>query len=82
MALAAMIRGAPKARGMAGIAEKITVGSPSRSSSRVIVAPQRLQVPQVAVRMTAWTPAARSSSPISRPKRRARSIGAPAPTVA
>lgn len=81
IALAGMILEAQNAIGIAGIAENITVGRPNRSSSRAIVAPQRLQVPQVAVRMTAWTPAASNSSPISRPKRRARSMGAPAPTV-
>ena len=37
---------------LAGTDEKNTVGSPLRSISRIIVAPQRLQVPQVATSST------------------------------
>ena len=51
------------------IVETCTVGSPARSSSRAIAAPQRVLVPHVDVRMTASTPAARSFSAISAPIR-------------
>jgi hypothetical protein len=46
-----------------------TVGKPARSSSFAIAAPQRVLVPQVEVKMTASTPAARNFSAISRPMR-------------
>jgi len=48
-----------------------TIVNPAFSISFTIVAPQRVQVPQVEVRMTASTPAALMSSAISRPIRAA-----------
>jgi hypothetical protein len=44
-----------------------TVGSPARSSSVVIAAPQRVLVPQVLVRITASTPASFRCAAMSRP---------------
>src|SRR5438876_361796 len=63
------MRLAPTITATGVMVETCTVGSPARSSSRVIAAPQRVLVPQVEVRMTASTPAARSFSAISRPMR-------------
>jgi hypothetical protein len=48
-----------------------TIGKPARSISLSIVAPQRVQVPQVEVMMTASTPSALRCSTISRPMRAA-----------
>lgn len=53
----------------------------SRSTSFATVAPERLPAPQVAVEMAACTPSFFTPDPISRPKRLARSMGAPLPTV-
>ncbi len=55
------IRGTPTDAGMVGIAVHRATGIPRRSISFAIVAPQRLQVPQVAVRMAACTWASNSS---------------------
>ena len=54
---------------------------PSRSSSFVIVAPQRLQLPQVATSRAACTPASLNSRATSRPIRFALVTGVPLPTV-
>jgi hypothetical protein len=54
-------RGTPIAMGMLGMAEQKATGMPARSISLAIVDPQRLQVPQVAVRMAAWMPASLNS---------------------
>ena len=43
------------------------VGIPARSISFAIVAPQRLQVPQVATSTQAWTPASMNCFAISAP---------------
>ena len=52
-----------------------------RSISLTIVAPQRVQVPQVDVNITAVTPSATSLSAISAPKRFAFATAVPLPTV-
>jgi len=57
------------------------VGRPARSSSFVIVAPQRVPVPQVEVRMTACTPSSFSLAAISLPNLLAFSIVVPLPVV-
>lgn len=61
------IRLAPTRSAMLMRTVVMTTGMPARSISFASVAPLRVPVPQVAVRMTAWTPAAFSSSAISRP---------------
>ena len=66
---AGTMRLAPTMTATGVIVETCTVGNPARSSSFAIAAPQRVLVPQVEVRMTASTPAARSFSAISRPIR-------------
>jgi hypothetical protein len=57
------------------------VGMPARSISLANVAPQRVLVPQVPERITAWTPASSSSPAISRPNLAAASTGVPFPVV-
>ena len=69
MPAADTMRLAPTITATGVMVETCTVGSPARSSSLVIAAPQRVLVPQVEVRMTASTPASRSFSAISRPMR-------------
>ena len=69
MPAACTMRLAPTITATGVMVETCTVGSPARSSSRAIAAPQRVLVPQVEVRMTASTPAARSCSAISAPMR-------------
>jgi hypothetical protein len=59
-----------------------TVGRPARSSSLTIVAPQRVQVPHVLVRITACTPSFTSRAAISLPKRCAWATEVALPTVA
>ncbi len=63
------------------IVQMWAVGSPARSSSVAIAAPQRVLVPQVEVRITASTPAARRCAAISRPRRRLFSSGLLRPQV-
>ena len=63
------MRLAPTITATGVIVETCTVGSPARSSSFAIAAPQRVLVPQVEVRMTPCTPAALSFAAISRPIR-------------
>ena len=69
MPAAGTIRLAPTITATGVIVETCTVGSPARSSSLAIAAPQRVLVPQVEVRMTASTPASRSFAAISLPMR-------------
>ncbi len=66
---AVTIRFAPTITATGVIVETCTVGRPAFSSSLAIAAPQRVLVPQVEVRMTASTRAARSLAAISRPMR-------------
>ena len=72
---------APTVCGTMGIALMTATGIPARSSSFVIVAPQRLQLPQVGTMMTAPTPASSNSSTISRPNCLALPIEVWLPTV-
>ena len=58
---------APTESGIIGIAVIWTVGMFTRSSSFAIVAPQRLQLPQVATSTTAPTSASLSSSAMPSP---------------
>lgn len=76
------IRLAPTVYGTMGMALSKATGIPARSSSFAIVAPQRLQLPQVATRITAPTPADDSSSTIRSPIRRAAFTAVPLPVVA
>jgi hypothetical protein len=69
MPAAGTTRFAPTITATGVIVETCTVGNPAFSSSLAIAAPQRVLVPQVEVRMTASTRAARSFSAISRPMR-------------
>ena len=55
------IRFAPTVREIGTIVHTCTVGMPARSSSLTSVAPQRVHVPHVDVRITAWTPASLSA---------------------
>ena len=66
---AGTMRLAPTITATGVMVETCAVGRPARSSSFAIAAPQRVLVPQVEVRITASTPAARSCSAISRPMR-------------
>ena len=67
MATAGTMRLAPTVREMGVTVQTWTTGIPTRSISFTIVAPQRVQVPQVEVSITPSTPAALSSAPISLP---------------
>ena len=81
MAIAGTILFAPTVWEIGTIVQTCTTGS-LRSISFTIVAPQRVQVPQVEVRMTAVTPSATSLSAISAPNRLALATAVPLPTVA
>ena len=80
MARPGMIRLGPIDSASGTIVEMKAVGIPCRSNSFAIVAPQRVHVPQVAVKMTPSTDEARSSRAISPAKRRALVVLAPLPT--
>ena len=67
MVVAFTIRDAPTPSARLKRVVTRAVGSPARSNSFCIVAPLRVPVPQVAVRITPWTPAAVSSAAISSP---------------
>ena len=58
-----------------------TMGMPYLSISFTIVAPQRVQVPQVEVRITPSTPAAFNSAPIWVPNSLALLTAVPVPVV-
>jgi len=58
-----------------------TIGMPERSMVFTIVAPQRVQVPQVDTRMTPSTSSSCSFSSISFPIRSASACVVPVPTV-
>lgn len=75
------MRGAPTCSAMVTRLVITAVGIPERSNSLASVDPQRVPVPQVAVRIAACTPALRSSAAHSTPKRRAVATGVPLPTV-
>jgi hypothetical protein len=76
-----MTRGTPRLRGITGTADTSATGIPLRSISNAIVAPQRLQVPHVAVMITPSTRSRRRSSEISRPNLPACSTEVDTPTV-
>jgi hypothetical protein len=76
------IRGAPTRSATDTRLQSKAVGMPARSNSFASVAPQRVPVPQVAVRIAAWIPARRSSAAHSTPKRRAFGTVVPLPVVA
>ena len=81
MAMAGTILFAPTVREMGTMVQMCTTGRPARSISLTIVAPQRVQVPQVEVRMTAVTPSAMSLRAISSAKRFELATAVPLPTV-
>jgi CRISPR type III-A-associated RAMP protein Csm5 len=72
---------APTDCDMVVIVAMCTIGMPYFSISFTIVAPQRVQVPQVEVRMTPSTPASFSSLPISAPNLIAFPTAVPVPVV-
>ncbi len=80
MAIAGTILFAPTVWEIGTIVQTCTTGS-LRSISFTIVAPQRVQVPQVEVRMTAVTPSATSLLTISAPNLLALATAVPFPTV-
>lgn len=63
------MRWAPTRSAMLMRAVTVTTGMPARSISLASVAPLRVPVPQVAVRIAAWTPWAFMSCAISAPRR-------------
>lgn len=73
--------GAPVVNAKLNNAEMNATGIPAFSISLAIVAPQRLQVPQVATIITASTVAAFSSCAISRPILFESATGVPLPDV-
>ncbi|OQB44814.1 MAG: hypothetical protein BWY01_01635 [Synergistetes bacterium ADurb.Bin155] len=82
MATAGTILFAPTVSEMGTMVQTWTTGSPALSISLTIVAPQRVQVPQVEVTITASTLASLSFWAISVPKRLALPTEVPLPTVA
>lgn len=76
------MRFAPTVREMGTIEHTCAVGIPARSSSLTSVAPQRVQVPHVEVKITACTFASRRVVATSAPKARARATEVALPTVA
>jgi len=82
MAIAGTIRFAPTVIEMGVTVQTWTTGMPALSISFTIVAPQRVHVPQVEVRMTASTPSARSFCENSAAKAFALLTAVPFPTVA
>ena len=67
MAMLGTIRLAPTVLEIVTIEQTCAAGKPTRSSSLTIVAPQRVHVPHVDVRITASTPAFFSRDAISTP---------------
>lgn len=72
---------APTVRDIGTTVHMWTIGSPARSISFNIVAPQRVQVPQVDVNITAVTPSAINSLAIASPNFLAEATAVPFPTV-
>jgi hypothetical protein len=75
------VRFVPTMVAIVGSAVMNTVGIPARSISLLSVAPQRVPVPQVPVRITAWMPASRRRSAISCPNFAAVATGVELPVV-
>jgi len=82
MATAGMILFAPTVLEMGIMVQICTVRMPALSISFAIVAPQRVQDPQVELMMTALTPSLTRSSAISWAKCLALATEVPLPTVA
>ena len=82
IATAGTIRLAPTVLEMGTMLQMCTVGIPALSISFAIVAPQRVQVPQVELMMTASTPSRVRSLAISRANFMAFATDVPFPTVA
>ncbi len=81
MATAGTILLAPTVKEMGVTVHTCTTAIPALSISFTIVAPQRVQVPQVLVRMTACTPSFTSSWAISVANAAAFATDVPLPTV-
>ena len=81
MAWAPEIRAAPTVWEMGVTVQMWAAGMPAFSICLTIVAPQRVQVPQVEVRMTPSTPADTSTSAISFPMRVASATEVELPVV-
>ena len=79
--MAGTIRFAPTVMEIGVTVQICTTGIPALSISFTIVAPQRVQVPQVEVRMTASTPSARSFLENSAAKAFAEATAVPFPVV-
>ena len=75
------ILGAPTRSAIDVRLQMSAVGMPARSSSLASVAPQRVPVPQVEVRMAARAPEWRRSAAHSTPKRWALATEVPFPAV-
>ena len=82
MAMVGMIRLAPTVLEMVVMEQQWATAIPARSISLAIVAPQRVQVPHVEVRMTASTPSAVKRAAISFPNRTPLATEVAFPTVA
>jgi hypothetical protein len=82
MAMAGTIRFAPTVREMGTMLQTCATGIPALSSSLAIVAPQRVQDPQVELMMTACTPSRTRSFAISWANFLALATDVPFPTVA
>jgi len=81
MATAGTIRLAPTVKEMGVTVQMCTTAIPARSISFTIVAPQRVQVPQVLVKITACTPSFTNSWAISVAYFTAFATDVPLPTV-
>ena len=75
------MRGAPTRTAIDVRLQSSAVGMPARSSSLASVAPQRVPVPQVEVRIAARAPERRRSAAHSTPKRWALATDVPLPAV-
>lgn len=82
MAMAGTIRFAPTVLEIGTMVQIWTAGIPALSISLAIVAPQRVQVPQVDVMITALTPSLTRSFAIWRANCPALATDVPFPTVA
>ena len=82
MATAGIIRLAPTVCEIGTMVQMWTAKMPSLSISFAIVAPQRVQEPQVELMMTAFTPSCLRFSAISRANSLALETVVPFPTVA
>ena len=81
IAIAGTIRFAPTVNEIGTTVQMCTTGSPHLSISFTIVAPQRVQVPQVEVSITASTPAETNSLPLAAAYSFALATAVPFPTV-